>query len=60
MPDELKHNLDNNAELREQAGRASEHVLAERERINGCFDVDLKRYRELVAGTARPSFQCEL
>jgi hypothetical protein len=60
MPEELKRNLDYNAELREQAGRAIEHVLAGMERINVQFDADLKRYRELIAGTAEPPFQCDL
>ena len=59
MPDELKRNLDNNAALRDQAGRAIHRILAGMERISEGFDANLKRYRELVAGTAKPSFQCD-
>jgi hypothetical protein len=59
MPDELKRNLDNNAALRDQAGGAIHRILAGMERISEGFDANLKRYRELVAGTAKPSFQCD-
>jgi hypothetical protein len=58
MPEELKRNMENNAALRDQAGRTIEHILADMERINDRYETDLKRYRELVAGTAKPLFHC--
>ena len=59
LPDELKTRLDDNASKKAMA----EHVIAvkfsEMQRTAESFDADLRRYRELVAGTAKAPFQCE-
>ncbi len=59
VPDELKTRLaDNDSEK-----AMVEHVIAvkfsEMQRTAESFDEDLKRYRALVAGTAKAPFQCE-
>jgi hypothetical protein len=58
-PDELKTRLDDNASEREMVEHAIAVKFSEMQRINDSFDADLKRYRDLVAGTAKAPFQCE-
>lgn len=59
LPDELKTRLDDNASQKAMAEHAIAVKFSEMQRIAEGFDADLKRYRDLVAGTAKAPFQCE-
>jgi hypothetical protein len=58
LAEELDRNFKTNTALQDQAQRAIDHILTEMERTNERFDLDLSRYRELTAGTAKPATDC--
>jgi len=53
MPDDLRRNSDLNRELEQIEFQHISGFAREIQRVNEKYDVDLKRYRELVAGTAK-------
>jgi len=53
MPDNLRRDRDLNRELEQLEFRRIADAAHEIQRINGDYDAKLKRYRELVEGTAR-------
>jgi hypothetical protein len=53
MPDDLRKGRDLNRELEQNEFRRIAGAAREIQRINDKYDVDLKRYRELVDGTAK-------
>jgi len=55
MPDKLKRSLEDNTALQDQQLRAIEDIRVEMQHINERYDVDLRRYRELVARGATPA-----
>jgi hypothetical protein len=59
MPVNLAADLDANHELEQNELQTIEDASLEIQRTNDRFDADLKRYREVVNGTAKPSVQCE-
>jgi hypothetical protein len=58
MPPDLKSDREVNDKLAQNELRIIVKAAHEIQRINDKYDADLKRYRELVLGTARMPFQC--
>lgn len=54
MPDKLKRSFDSNAALMRSEQRIIDDVKADMERVNGRFDAELKRWRDLVTSGAQP------
>ncbi len=54
LPDRLKRQLDENAELQQQQLRTIEDIRADMQRINERYDAELTRFRELVMRGATP------
>lgn len=59
IPPDLKRDREVNDELAQNELRIIVKAAHEIQRINEKYDADLKRYRELVLGTAKMPFQCE-
>jgi hypothetical protein len=54
MPDKLKRAFDANATLTRSEQKIIDDVRADMDRVNGRFDTELKRWRELVSAGAQP------
>lgn len=54
MPDKLKRAFDANATLTRSEQKIIDDVRADMDRVNGRFDAELKRWRELVSAGAQP------
>ena len=54
MPDKLKRAFEGNAALVRSEQRIIDDVRADMDRVNGRFDAELKRWRELVNAGAQP------
>lgn len=54
MPDKLKRAFDANAALSRSEQKIIDDVRADMDRVNGRFDAELKRWRELVSAGAQP------
>jgi len=54
MPDKLKRAFEGNAALIRTEQRVIDDVRADMDRVNGRFDAELKRWRELVSSGAQP------
>lgn len=57
--EELRRDVESNLSLRSRALSAIEKARDEMNAIDARYDATVSRYSEIVAGTAKPPFQCE-